>query len=163
MITAAGGRSAPSAGEKLAPMISAEAAESYVAATTGDISVASAGDDRELMKVISSILDCSIMLFTLGENLTPEENSLVSLLISGPLEVEFLVPSSQINYGLRQCPWRLYHSAIQCCCYRHYSITIIVRGIIIMIRSCGHLKVTLSFHFKGDIIKAICNENSLFG
>jgi hypothetical protein len=65
-----------------------------MAALMGDFSATATGDERELMKAESSILDFSIMSFTLGENLTPEENSPASLLTSGPFALEFLEPSS---------------------------------------------------------------------
>jgi hypothetical protein len=64
-----------------------------LAASVGEVSATAAEDERELMKADSSILDCSIMSFTLGENFTPKENSLASLLMSGPLALEFLEPS----------------------------------------------------------------------
>jgi hypothetical protein len=64
-----------------------------VAAIMGEFSATATEDERELMKADSSILDCSIMSFTLGENFTPEENSPASLLTSGPFALEFLEPS----------------------------------------------------------------------
>jgi hypothetical protein len=47
-------------------------------------SAAAAEADSDAMKAEISILDCSIMSLTLGENLTPEENSPANLFISGP-------------------------------------------------------------------------------
>jgi hypothetical protein len=64
-----------------------------MAASMGEVSATATEDERELMKADSSILDCSIMSFTLGENFTPEENSPASLLTSGPFALEFLEPS----------------------------------------------------------------------
>jgi hypothetical protein len=55
-----------------------------MAAALCEISATASEEDRDLMKADSSILDCSIMSFTLGENFTPEENSPASLLTSGP-------------------------------------------------------------------------------
>jgi hypothetical protein len=48
---------------------------------------------KEAMKAAISILDCSIIRLTLGENLTPEEKSLANLLMSGPFEETLLAPS----------------------------------------------------------------------
>jgi hypothetical protein len=56
-------------------------------------SAAAAEGARELMKAAILILDCSIICFTLGENLTPEEKSPASLLMSGPFEAAFFDPS----------------------------------------------------------------------
>jgi hypothetical protein len=64
-----------------------------VAASMGEFSATATEDERELMKAESSILDCSIMSFTLGENFTPEENSPASLLMSGPFALELFEPS----------------------------------------------------------------------
>jgi hypothetical protein len=53
-------------------------------AIVGISSAAAAEGVREAMKAAISILDCSIISLTLGENLTPKEKSLASLLMSGP-------------------------------------------------------------------------------
>jgi hypothetical protein len=63
------------------------------AATFGCSSAATAEGAREFMKAAISIFYCSIICFTLGENLTPEEKSPASLLMSGPFEAAFLEPS----------------------------------------------------------------------
>jgi hypothetical protein len=63
------------------------------AATSSNSSTMTAEGARELMKAAISIFDCSIICLTLGENLTPEEKSLASLLMSGPFEAAFLEPS----------------------------------------------------------------------
>jgi hypothetical protein len=76
-----------------APACERTEAGAGMAASMSEVSATASEEDRELMKADSSILDCSIMSFTLGENFTPEANSPASLLTSGPFAVEFLDPS----------------------------------------------------------------------
>jgi hypothetical protein len=90
---AAAGQSAPIADTAQESACASTAAGDVAADTSCAFSVTAADEDSVLMKADSSSLDCSIISFTQGENLTPEENSPASLLLSGPFDVVFLDPS----------------------------------------------------------------------
>jgi hypothetical protein len=58
------------------------------AASKGDPAAAVSAAERASARALSLALDWSIIIFTLGENLTPDEKSLAILLTSGPLDVD---------------------------------------------------------------------------
>jgi hypothetical protein len=76
------------------------AAGEATAADSEEFSATAAEPASDSMIAEISSLDCSIISFTLGENLTPAENSPVSLFMSGPLADERLAPSWSCKLGV---------------------------------------------------------------
>jgi hypothetical protein len=76
------------------------AAGGATSAVFAEFSAAAAKPASDLMRAEISSLDCSIISFTLGENLTPAENSPASLFMSGPLADERLAPSWSCKLGV---------------------------------------------------------------